>query len=70
MAEKQAKANQQAVDAILTLLPKEPEQAVGVSIATCAATCIDAGLDDEDAVHGLRAAMKTLRKRGAGGRRH
>lgn len=70
MAEKGSKAGQESVDAILALLPKQPGEAVGVSTATCAATCIDAGLDDEQAVQGLRAALSSLRKRGAGRRLH
>jgi hypothetical protein len=33
------------------------------AVATAAATCIDAGLDDRDAVIGFRAALKNLRAR-------
>lgn len=70
MAKSPTKAEQETVDAIFALLPKEPEDAFGVSIAISAATCIDAGVNDEDAVHGLRTALKSLRRRGAGERRH
>ena len=69
MAEDHGNPHQDTVDAIFGLLPAAPEEAVGVSTATCAAACIDAGLDDEQAVRGLRAALASLRRRMTG-RRH
>ena len=70
MADKRAKPKQQVVDTIYALLPKDPVEASGVSIAICAATSIDAGMTDEAAVRGLETALKSLRRRGAGEGRH
>lgn len=70
MAKPPTKAEQDTVDAILALLPKEPVAAFGVSIAVCASTGIDAGVTEDGAVRGLLGAMSNLRRRGAGERRH
>lgn len=57
-----------ALAAIEALLPCDPREAAVLATAVCAARCIDAGMDDEDARAGLTAVLAALRRRGAGRR--
>lgn len=44
-------------------LPGEPVAAAQTALTVAAAKCIDAGVSDEEAVRGFRAALKNLRSR-------
>ncbi|RVL02469.1 hypothetical protein [Sinorhizobium meliloti] len=60
------KNSTKTVTAICALLPDDPKAAVSVVTVACAAAAITAGLDDEATVHGLRAALISMRENGFG----
>jgi|GEM_PF-685513 len=64
------KSNTDIYETVQAMLPDDPERAADLMTVSCAAACIDAGLTDEMAVTGLRAALGSLRGRGAGKGRH
>ncbi|TKT58335.1 hypothetical protein [Rhizobium sp. LC145] len=66
MTGRRTKSNLDIYEAVQAMLPKDRKRAADVMVVSCAAACIDAGLDDDTAVTGLVRALETLRERGAG----
>jgi hypothetical protein len=64
------KRNAEALDAIISALPADKLDAAATATAACAATVINAGLTDDEALRGLSVVITELRKNGAGEVKH
>ena len=55
--------NERIADQICASLPGDAKDAAQTALVVAAAKCIDARHSDEEAVHGFRQALASLRKR-------
>lgn len=62
--------NAERLAAICLLLPDDPDRALNLATVACAAAVLMAGVDDDTALHGLRAALDSMRDGGYGEERH
>lgn len=57
------KSETQSIAELHVSMPIDERQVAEVALSMTAAKCIDAGMSDEDAERGFRAALRALRNR-------